>query len=596
MPALDATGQFLGLADADGQVLFARDFTVLIIDDEPVVLEVMRSYLEQAGYRNIVVTAHSPEALDLARSTRPDIVLLDLSMPHVSGFEILAQLRRERELRYVPVIIVTATADPATTLKVLELGATDLLPKPVDPSQLKLRVRNALAFKAYQDRLADFDAITGLPNRRRFVADMEHALQRARRVRRICALMHLDLDRFKQINDTLGHRLGDKLLRAVSDRLVKVLTTLDLPDWRRPRDSRDSLPPARISGNGFAVLLPDLPDLDAADVAARRVLAALAEPFLVDGQQMHVTASIGLAGFPADGQDVETLLRHAEMAMYQAKEGGRNTYEFFSAELNARALERLAMETQLRKALERDQFVLYYQPKVEIATRRIVGAEALLRWKHPDLGMVSPVRFIPIAEETGLIVDIGDWVLDAALRQSRAWTAQGLPPISISVNVSGMQFRQGHVVESVRRALQSTGADPGTVVLELTESLLMEGAEQNVEMLAALKALGVTLSMDDFGTGYSSLTYLNRFPIDELKVDRAFVSGVPGNRDSVAIVTAVLAMAKALELKTVAEGVETEEQLRFLATLGCDVYQGYYCSRPVPPEPFADLVRRASKA
>jgi diguanylate cyclase (GGDEF)-like protein len=505
---------------------------------------------------------------------------------------VLARVRAERALRYVPVIVVSASIDAESKLRALELGATDILHKPVDPSELTLRVRNALAFKAYQDRLTEYDELTDLPNRRRFLVDARSALERARQGARTCALMHLDLDRFKQINDTLGHDAGDQLLRAVARKLGRVLSEFDTTNWRRPRDPEASPALARISGNGFAALLTDLPDLDSAGRAARRTLAALTEPFMLDDRQTYVTASIGLACFPGDGGDAEALLKHAEMAMYQAKERGRNSYEFYSRDLNARALERMALETQLRQALERDQFVLYYQPKVDIQSRRIVGAEALLRWKHPDLGIVPPNRFIPIAEETGLIVDIGDWVLRAAMRQARAWTQQGFAPLSVSVNVSGVQFKQPRILATVHSALQATAAHPGTLVVELTESMLMDGADQNVEVLGALKGMGVGISMDDFGTGYSSLTYLSRFPIDELKIDRAFVAGTPGDRDSVAIVTAVIAMAKALGLKVVAEGVETEDQYRFFKQSGCDIFQGYYCSRPVPPEPFADLLRR----
>jgi diguanylate cyclase (GGDEF)-like protein len=588
----ERTGRFAVLGDPVNPTFFARSFKVMLVDDEPVVIAFMREFLEQAGFINIVATSRGADALALARTNLPDIVLLDLAMPGVSGFEVLAQIRGDAALRYVPVIIVSGNTDSETKLKALEMGATDILHKPVDSSELKLRVRNALAFKAYQDRLTDYDALTELPNRRRFMADAGAALERARRGKRACALLHLDLDRFKQINDTLGHRSGDKLLRAVAQKLERVLPELETTNWRRPREPEESLALARISGNGFAALLVDLPNLDAAGSVARRTLAALAEPFSIDGQPMYVTATVGLACFPNDGGDADTLLKHAEMAMYQAKERGRNTYEFFAPEMNARALERMALETQLRHALDRDQFVLYYQPKVDIAARRITGAEALLRWKHPDLGMVPPGRFIPVAEETGLIVAIGDWVMRAATRQARAWNLQGLPPLSVSVNVSGMQFKQGKVLDTVRGALQASGAHPGSLVLELTESMLMESADDSLETLAALKELGVKISMDDFGTGYSSLTYLNRFPIDELKIDRTFVSGTPKDRDSVAIVTAVIAMAKALELKVVAEGVETEEQLAFLTASGCDVYQGYYCSRPAPPEIFADLLRR----
>jgi diguanylate cyclase (GGDEF)-like protein len=565
----------------------------MLIDDEPVVTAVVREFLESAGYADFVTTHNAAEALALARASRPDIVLLDLAMPEVDGFDILTQLRGDPNLRYVPVIIVTGSTDATTKLLALERGATDILHKPVDPSELKLRVRNALGFKAYQDRLSDYDGLTELPNRRRFLEDARSALERARQGSRSCVLLHMDVDRFKQINDSLGHQTGDKVLRAVAQRLQRALADVETTNWRRSHELETGLALARISGNGFAALLADLPSLDVAGSVARRTLAALVgPPFTVDGHQVYVTASIGLACFPGDGGDADTLLKHAEMAMYQAKERGRNTYEFFSAELNARALERLALETQLRHALERDQFVLYYQPKVDMKARRIVGAEALLRWNHPDMGIVPPNRFIPVAEETGMIVEIGEWVLRAAMCQARAWSLQGLPPITISVNVSGAQFRDRKVLRAVYAALQASGAHPGTLAVELTESMLMDGADQNIEILRALKDLGVRVSMDDFGTGYSSLTYLSRFPVDELKIDRSFVSGTPNDPNSVAIVTAVIAMAKALGLKVVAEGVETQEQYQFLEQSDCDIFQGYYCSRPVPPEPFADLLRR----
>jgi len=587
------TGRYQAIGDPAGPFVGLRDFTVMLVDDEPVTLEVIQTYLEEAGYKNFIATSRPVEAVDLLRERRPDILLLDLMMPEVSGFDILAQVRAEESLRYTPVIIVTADSDPEKKLRLLEMGATEILTKPVDSSELRLRVRNALAFKAYQDRLTDYDALTDLPNRKRFVTDVAAAVARARRNGSTCALLHVDLDRFKQVNDTLGHRVGDALLRAVTRRLQSALVDVATTNWRRPQELEPSLALARISGNGFAALLTGVVSPDIPSRVARNTLSALAEPFSVSGQQMYMTGSIGVAFFPNDAEDAETLLKNAEMAMYQAKERGRNTFEFFSEEMNARALERLSLEGQLRRALERDQFVLYYQPKVDVAAPRIVGAEALLRWRHPELGMVPPTRFIPVAEDTGMIVEIGEWVLREATRQLKAWSMQGLPPISVSVNVSGAQFRQRRLLETVRKTLEASGAAPDSLILELTESMLMDGASANVEMLTRLKATGVKLSMDDFGTGYSSLTYLKRFPIDELKIDRAFISGIPAERDSMAIVAAIVAMARALGLKVVAEGVETEEQLRFLRVLRCEVYQGYLCSRPVPPEPFADLLRRS---
>ena len=571
-----------------------RTSTVMMVDDDPIMLEVVQTYLEEAGYTSFVTTSEPRQAMDLFLQQRPDILLLDLMMPEVSGFDILAQVRAHEELRYTPVIILTAESESATKLKALELGATDLLTKPVDPSELRLRLRNALAFKAYQDRLADYDALTGLPNRRKFHHAVDAALKNTQQSR-ACALLHVDLDRFKQINDTLGHRVGDKLLCAVAQLLDRTLCDAEATGWPGSREPEFRAALSRIAGNGFAALLPNLHNLKKVDTAgsiARRILSALADPFHVEGHELFITASIGIAVSPGDGQEAETLLKHAEMAMYQAKQRGRKTCEFFSGDMNAHALERLTLENQLRRAVERNEFVLYYQPKVDVSSGRIIGAEALVRWKHPEHGIVSPAKFIPIAEETGLIVEIGQWVLREACAQIQAWMGRGLPPMSISVNVSSAQFKQRKVWHAVRGALAHSALPPEQLVLELTESMLMENATDSIEMLNELKEMGLKLAVDDFGTGYSSLTYLSRFPLDELKIDRSFVSGLPAERHSLAIVGAIIALARELNLRVVAEGVETREQLQFLRSRECDEYQGYLCSRPAPPEAFAILMRR----
>jgi diguanylate cyclase (GGDEF)-like protein len=579
----------------EGPFSALRNSTVMMVDDDPMMLEVVQTFLEEAGYTSFVTTSKPTEALALVGQKQPDILLLDLMMPEVNGFKVLEALREHEHLRYMPVIILTAESDPEARLKALELGATDFLTKPVDPSELRLRLRNALAFKAYQDRLADFDALTGLQNRGKFRGELNAAVLGAQQSGRACALLHLDLDRFKQINDTLGHRLGDKLLCAVAQRLERALRDAEATSWPGARDAERSIILARIAGNGFAALLPNLHNLaklDKATSLARRLLSALTPPFEMDGHELFVTASIGLSLSPGDGQDADMLLKNAEMAMYSAKQRGRHSYEFFSGEMNAHALERLTLENQLRRAVEREELVLYYQPKVDIATQRITGAEALVRWKHPELGMIVPAKFIPIAEDTGLIVEIGQWVLRAACQQARAWTDAGLPPLTIAVNVSSAQFNQRKVWHAVRGALERSNLPPGRLVLELTESILMPNAESSIEMLYELKEMGVKLALDDFGTGYSSFSYLSRFPLDELKIDRSFVSGLPVERDSIAIVGAIIALARELELKVVAEGVETREQLQFLRSRHCQEYQGYLCSRPAPAEAFANLVRK----
>jgi diguanylate cyclase (GGDEF)-like protein len=551
--------------------------------------------LEEAGYRRFITTSKPTEAMGLLEQSRPDVLLLDLSMPMVSGFDILAQVRAHDELRYIPIIILTAESTAEAKLRALKLGATDFLTKPVDPSELQLRVRNALAFKAYQDRLADCDALTGLPNRRKFIAEVTAALIDNGQDSRACVVLYIDLDRFKQVNDTLGHHIGDKVLCGVSQLLNDTVTPVEPNSGPRNRESEFHGVVARVGGNSFAMLLPELHHLKKEDTAVslgRRLLQAFSEPLDIDGHEVFISGSIGLALSPADGTDAQTLVKHAEMAMYQAKKRGRNCFEFFSVQMNAHARERLTLENQLRRAVQREELVLFYQPKVDVASGRIVGAEALVRWTHPDLGMVSPAKFIPIAEETGLIVEIGQWVLRAACAQTKRWIEQGLPPLSISVNVSSAQFKQNKVWHALSGALAHSGLAPQCLVLELTESMLMENASDSINMLMELKQMGVKLSVDDFGTGYSSLTYLSQFPLDELKIDRSFVKGLAIDRRSTAIVGAIIALARELNLKIVAEGVETKKQLQFLQSRPCDEYQGYLCSRPAPAALFANLVKR----
>jgi diguanylate cyclase (GGDEF)-like protein len=562
-------------------------FKLMLVDDDPIMLEMVQVYLEEAGYSSFITTSDPTQAMSLIRQHRPDVLLLDLMMPGITGFDILGEVRGDAELRYTPVVILTAESDPAPKLKALELGATDLLTKPVDPSELRLRVRNVLAFKAYQDRLADCDALTGLVNRRKFTSGLDIILKAHEGGSRGCALLHVDLDRFKQINDSLGHHVGDQLLCAVAERLQSKIV-----------DIEEGVQLSRIGGNGFALLAPGLHNLTKADSAAslaRRALSAVDEPFDLSGRELFVTASVGVALSPGDGKDAETLLKNAEMAMYQAKQRGRNVSAFFAGEMNARAQERMSFEHQLRRAVERDEFVLYYQPKVDVASSRITGAEALLRWKHPEHGIISPGKFIPIAEETGLVAEIGQWALRAACTEAKAWSKAGYP-VNVAVNVSGAQFKQRKVWLAVRAALERSGINPSQLVLELTESMLMEDADESIEMLIELKEMGIQLAVDDFGAGYSSLTYLSKFPVDELKIDQSFVKGLPEQRQSAAIIGAVVGLARELDLKVVAEGVELKSQLDYLRARGCHQYQGYLCSRPVPPAPMMQLLQRSYPA
>jgi len=580
-----------GAAESDG---FLRASTIMMVDDDPLMLETVQTLLEDAGYTDFVMTDDPRAAIELAEVHQPDVLLLDLLMPQVDGFQVLERVRASDLLRFTPVVILTAESDATAKLRALELGATDFLLKPVDASELRLRVRNVLAFKSYQDQRLDFDALTGLLGRDAFRAAMDRALRDDARGARGDVFLHVDLDRFKKVNETLGLRTGDRLLCEVANAVQHVASDV-AADWARTQESRGRILAARLGGNSFGLLLPGLHHLKKADFAtrvARRLQTALAESILMDGRRHPVSCSIGIAVSPGDGVDAETLLEHAEMAMYQAKQRGRNQFTFFSSGMNAQARERATLEADLRRAIDNQEFVLYYQPKVDVATWQIAGVEALVRWRHPEQGIVPPWKFIPLAEESGLIADIGQWVLREACQQMRGWRSQGLPPMSLSVNVSSAQFVNGRVWQAVQGALGQSRFPAQDLTLELTETLLLSNDADTLDALRELKEMGVKLSIDDFGTGYSSLSYLSRFPIDELKIDRSFMKAVTKEREHAAIVSAIVALGRALNLNVVAEGVEDVDQLAFLRALRCQQFQGYLCSRPVPAQALMALLQR----
>lgn len=437
--------------------------------------------------------------------------------------------------------------------------------------------RNVTERREWEARLAHatrHDSLTDLPNRVVFVDRLNQALVRvrARRTPRPLAVLMLDLDRFKLVNETFGHASGDRLLSSVAQRLNSCL--------------RDGDTVARLGGDEFAILLPEIGKTNDVMIVIEKLFAAIRPPFVLDGHEVFVTMSIGISIAPDDGQEAGIVLKNADAAMYQAKDQGRNTYQLYSPAMNVSTLERLSLESSLRHAFEREEFLVYFQPQVEIRTRQIIGVEALVRWLHPEWGLVSPARFIPLAEETGLIVPIGERVLRAACAQNRQWQDQGIPPFPISVNISARQFQQPDLKTMIARVLGETGLDPRWLELELTESLLMANADQTTASLKALHAMGIGLAMDDFGVGYSSLSYLKRFPIDTIKIDQSFVRHVTEDADDAAIATAIIAMAHSLNLTVVAEGVETDAQLSFLARQQCDAIQGYLIS---PPRPAADV-------
>ena len=425
------------------------------------------------------------------------------------------------------------------------------------------------------------DPLTGLPNRASFVEHLEEAIRRSKRFGWSLGLMFLDLDRFKRVNDSLGHEAGDELLRVAATRLQGCIRESDML--------------FRMGGDEFTVLLENVKRPEEAAAVAVRMTQALAEPIELRHHELTATVSIGIALYPKDDRTGERLVKSADTAMYRAKELGRNRYAFFTQEMNDRVESQLVLEAGLQRAVRNDEFVLHYQPRVSAATRRVVGVEALLRWQHPERGLVPPGEFIPLLEESGLIVPVGARVIAAACRQNRAWQDAGLPPMRVSVNISSRQFRTGSLEETVREALRASGLQPEWLEIELTESLLVENSEHAVAVMERLKAIGVAISIDDFGTGYSSLGYLKRFPIDSLKIDRSFVKDLRTSATDAAIVDAISALAHSLGLGLVAEGVEEAGQADFLRARYCTEMQGYLFGRPVPPEEMADAVRRLAR-
>lgn len=425
--------------------------------------------------------------------------------------------------------------------------------------------------------LAYHDGLTALPNRSLFNKLLSQAIRQAQRYDRQLAVAFIDLDRFKQINDTLGHEAGDELLKEVAGRLKACL--------------RESDTVARLGGDEFVVLLTELQETKLAATVAQKIVSAIATPFILLGQEFRVTASIGISAYPQDGRDEQTLTKNADIAMYKAKEEGKNNFQFYSEKLNANSLERLTLESSLRHALERREFQLYYQAKRDMASGRITGMEALLRWQHPDLGIVAPMQFIPVAEETGLIVPIGKWVLHAACQQNVAWQQQGLPRMNIAVNLTARQFCDENLGSDIAAILKATGMDATLLEIEIHESLLIRDIEKTLQMLTALKAMGIKIAIDDFGTGYSSLSTLQRFPLDTIKIDRSFIRNLAARSDHSGLTEAIIAMGKNLSLTVVAQGVETKEQAEYLREHACDELQGFYFNKPMSADQFTELLR-----
>jgi diguanylate cyclase (GGDEF)-like protein len=578
---------------------------VLVADDDATLREIAGGMLRAAGFE--VQTVASGDAAVAACALRlPDIALLDVEMQDGNGYQACANIRALPGGADLPIVMVTGCDDTASIDRAYEAGATDFVVKPINWALLTHRIRYVLRgartivdlrfTQSRIHRLAYFDGLTGLPNREWIRDYLEQSLVEARHLNRGLALLYIDLDQFKRINDTLGHETGDALLRQVADRLQEAL---DLDSGGEepvvPRlPVRGRL--ARVGGDEFIVVLNGRTDAAKAQAAARRILSILAAPFQQESYELVVTPSIGIALYPEHGADAQSLLKNADGAMYAAKASGRNQLRLYDSAMNVRALKRLSLEMELRRAVENSSLEVYYQPKYRTQGLKFQGGEALLRWFHPERGQIPTADFIAVAEETGLIGDIGRWALKRVCRDLCQWRDEGLELPRIAVNLSGRDFTQPEALLRLCDTVSQAQLPPSLFELELTEGVLMQDAEAGRRSLLALKEFGFALAIDDFGTGYCSLNYLKRFPLDTLKIDRSFVADISDDPDDAAIVRAIIALGHSLDLRIVAEGVTTEAQLQFLLAESCDSIQGFLMSPAVPASVFRDFLPRLGAA
>jgi diguanylate cyclase (GGDEF)-like protein len=695
---------------------------VLVVDDDPSLRMVMVAALKKFGF-DVTDADGGRSGLALFNSKKPDIVLLDVMMPDMDGFEVCKKIRNFPDGRYTQILMVTGLEDIESTRRAFDAGANGFVTKPLSPAMLGHRVQYMLragnAFREvdlHQSRLAKtqelarigtwqidlrtnkfycspeachllgmdfknsneitlddffspviqqerdqikqaikhardkreatsleyqiyctdapqkyilnkseiicdeqdhptmmlgivqdvsqlkraeeeirflafYDSLTGLANRMLFMDRLEQTILESKRNKKHFALLFLDLDNFKGINDTLGHHIGDLLLKKIADNIKGSIRKSDSAARLGDQSSReeDSLI-ARLGGDEFTILVTDILDPESAAVIARRLIRTVSEVYEFDGHEVSITASIGISVFPEDGGKAETLLKNADTAMYHAKNEGRNTYQFFMNSMNLAAIERFSIDRDLKKALQNNEFVLYYQPQINLATRRIVGAEALIRWNHPTRGMIPPDKFIPIAEESGLIIDINKWVLRTAGLQSKKWAELGYGTTTVAINLSGYKLASQNIIQVIKDAIRDFDFNPANIEIEITENVFMQDDEETVATFLKIKDLNLRIALDDFGTGYSSLSYLTSFPVDTIKIDRSFVMGCTAKNNNLVIIRAIIALGHSLGKKIVAEGVETKEQYQILKGLGCDEAQGYYFSHPIPFDEFEKLL------
>jgi diguanylate cyclase len=573
---------------------------ILIIDDDSVIRLLASTALQAAGLRTTEASS-GEEGLRLFKALGADAILLDVVMPNgMDGYATCAMLKELKDSQYVPILMMTGLDDLESINHAFEAGATDFITKPINIPLLAHRVRYVLRASHTTKRLLEserrlhrmayFDSLTDLPNRQFFQEHLQGMVAMAQRQKLNLAVLFLDLDGFKRINDTLGHSVGDEILRATGERLRQSLRISDVMIRFDSQMDTDSL--ARLGGDEFTVLLSTIGQAGDAAIVAERIRIHLAQAFALGNHELFTTTSIGIAVFPYDGNTAEELLQKADLAMYYAKRAGGNNYRYFSSQMTEVATRRLLLENHLRKAVEREELVLHYQPQFDLKTGSQCGVEALLRWNCVELGQIAPSEFIPLAEDTGLITFIGEWVLRTACAQTKTWLDQGIPLTHIAVNASSIQLLHKGFGEFVSTILDETGLKPQMLELELTESALISDEETLLEILKALTQIGIRFAIDDFGTGYSSLSRLMYFPISCLKIDQSFIRNLGKDSAHNAIVTAIIAMGAEMNMNVIAEGVETEGQLAFLKEKQCPQVQGYLFCEPMPPKQFEEFLAK----
>jgi len=546
---------------------------VVLADDDPSIRLMVRHVLESEDF-DIVEASDGLEAIKAVEKHHPALILLDAVMPGIDGFTTCQQIK-EKGHTDIPVMMITGLDDDASVERAYEVGAIDFITKPIKWAVLKHRVKSVVA-KVIAERkvqlLAYRDTLTDLPNRLLFADRLEQAVIRSERSRTSMALMLIDIDDFKLVNDSFGHDAGDKLIKAVGHLISKSLRRADTI--------------ARLGGDEFAVIIEGIDSPDDAISIADNLTTILEHNVRLDDQETYTSASIGIAVYPDDGKDARTLLKNADTAMFRAKENGRHCFQFYKPEMSVTAMERLDLENSLKAAFENDEFVIHYQPVIDIHKNEIVSVEALLRWQHPDKGMIQPSDFINVIEDCGLIVALGEWLIHSVCKQLRVWQEAGLKDQNVSINLAPRQFKEQDLVAIFTQAVAENNVDASSLSVEITERTLIDNIGEVESTLKKLRKMGMKVYLDDFGTGYASLAYLKEFPVDVVKIDRAFVAGIPDSEEDSAIVEAIAGLTRGLKLALLAEGVENERQLDMLKSVGCQYAQGYYWSRALPGDEF----------